>query len=87
MMSGQNRKQQLARFIDEVSFAINDLVLFLDTHPCNRQAMACYQEYKKMRQEAMQEYNRYVGPLQADAVMDSDEWCWALQPWPWKGEC
>ena len=42
MMSGQNRKQQLARFIDEVSFAINDLVLFLDTHPCNQQAMACY---------------------------------------------
>jgi len=46
-MNGQNRKQQLARFIDEVSFALDDVVLFLDTHPCNQEALACYEEYKK----------------------------------------
>lgn len=86
-MNGQNRKQQLAQFIDEVSFALDDVVLFLDTHPCNQEALACYEEYKKMRKEAMEEYSRCVGPLQKDNVSICNEWTWALQPWPWKGGC
>ena len=34
MMSGNcTSKKELLQFIDQVSFAIDDLLLFLDTHP------------------------------------------------------
>lgn len=83
----QQNKEELRRFIDEVSFAIDDLVLFLDTNPCNEEAMECYQEYRKMRKEAMEEYARCYGPLLKDDAPENKKWLWALQPWPWKGEC
>lgn len=80
-------QNQLKNFINEVSFAIDDLVLYLDTHPCDKEALACYQDYRKMRQEALEEYSRCYGPLLDDMVLDKEEWTWALQPAPWKGEC
>ena len=83
----QDSQKQLKKFIDEVSFAIDDLVLFLDTHPCDEEALACYKEYRKMRKEAMEVYAKKYGPLQKDMVMDKEIWTWALQPGPWKGGC
>ena len=83
----QDNQKQLKTFIDEVSFAIDDLVLFLDTHPCNEEALECYREYRKMLTEAMEEYAKKYGPLKKDMVMDKEIWTWALQPGPWKGVC
>ena len=80
-------KKELRKFIDQVTFAMDDIILFLDTHPCNKEALACYQEYKKMRQEAVEEYTKCYGPLLNDNVAPGCEWQWALQPWPWKGVC
>ena len=83
----QENQNQLRSFIDEVSFAMDDLVLYLDTHPCDKEALACYHDYRIMHKEAMEEYSRCYGPLLDDVVMDKEEWSWALQPFPWKGEC
>ena len=80
-------QNKLLHEINILSFTVIELTLFLDTHPCNQEAMECYQEYKKMRQEAMEEYTRCFGPLQKDNVPENKKWMWALQPWPWKGEC
>lgn len=80
-------QKQLKRFIDEVSFAMGDVILFLDTHPCDEEALKCYEEYRKMREEAMEEYTKNYGPLLNDHVPPADKWKWALQPWPWKGGC
>ena len=86
-MRKAGNRQQLRQFIDEVSFALDDVVLFLDTHPNNREALCAYEEYKNMRREAVEEYTKCFGPLQKDNAVVKDDWMWALQPWPWKGEC
>ena len=40
MMSGNcTSKKELLQFIDQVSFAIDDLLLFLDTHPGEKRAL------------------------------------------------
>ena len=87
-MRNRSNQCQLRQFIDEISFAMDDIVLFLDTHPCCQEALAYYEECKKMREEAMDEYARMYGPLDKYRanVSESNEWCWALQPWQWKGE-
>lgn len=43
-------KNKLLLYISQVSFAIDELVLFLDTHPCDKDALAYYQELKKSPQ-------------------------------------
>ena len=45
--------------------------------------------YVRMKNQAMKEYAAKYGPLSIQDIDASkhDEWKWALQPWPWEGEC
>ena len=45
-------KHNLLAYITQVSFAIDDTVLFLDTHPCDKDALCYYNKLKKEREEA-----------------------------------
>lgn len=78
-----NQKQLLMR-INEVSFAMTEAVLFLDTHPCDKEAMEYYQKMRKLRKEAVDQYERQFGPLTADSVRNTPEWEWTKTPWPWE---
>lgn len=82
----KTNQEQLLRYIDEVSFAINDIVLFLDTHPCNACAMEYYHKYKELREQALKEYTACYGPLLNYDAPCTDTWIWAKQPWPWEKE-
>lgn len=88
-MKNKSNQCQLREFINEISFTMDDIVLFLDTHPCCEEALAYYEECRNMREKAVDEYTRLYGPLDKyrACVSEDQEWCWALQPWPWKGEC
>ena len=80
-------KAQMLNHINEVSFAVDDILLYLDTHPCDQEALAFYRENAKKRNEALKEYAKYYGPLTIDTAVDSDSdsWEWVNQPWPWEG--
>lgn len=80
-------KAQMLNYISEVSFAVDDILLYLDTHPCDQEALAFYRENAKKRNEALKEYAKYYGPLTIDTAVDSDSdsWEWVNQPWPWEG--
>ena len=81
-------KEQMMCQINEVSFAINDILLFLDTHPHDQEAMEFYRKYARMRHDLLKEYAKYFGPLTVDTAYESDEskWQWVLQPWPWENQ-
>ena len=49
-------KAELRQFIDQVSFMIDDITLFLDTHPDCREAIDAYNHFKMMRCEAVSDY-------------------------------
>lgn len=84
----QHDKEALLQFINEVSFAITDINLFLDTHPCDEDALEYYEKYKELRLEALNEYAKYYGPLLADNVETKcGRWQWVEGPWPWEGGC
>ena len=36
-------RKELLQKINEVSFAVNDITLYLDTHPCDEKALANYE--------------------------------------------
>ena len=79
-------RQQYLQRINEVSFAVNDIVLYLDTHPEDTQALEYFQEHVATRNCLFTEYACAYGPLTMDTADDtaSSSWSWVLQPWPWE---
>ena len=55
-MSECPNRKELFHHINEVSFAVDDIKLYLDTHPCDDEAMECFEEYSQLRNEALKEY-------------------------------
>lgn len=83
------RKDLLAR-INEASFAVDDVKLYLDTHPCDEDALEFFRENSRIRNEALKEYAENYGPLTVDTAVDSctKDWNWINTPWPWQeGGC
>lgn len=82
-------RHELLEWINIVSFAVDEAKLFLDTHPCDQEALEYFEEFKKQRIQALQEYARYFGPLTLDSADScSDYWKWIQEPWPWQeGGC
>lgn len=85
-------KEQLLCLINEVSFAKDDMLLYLNTHPHDKNALEYIQEQVKIRNKALKEYAQRFGPLTIDTTNDtaSDSWEWVMTPWPWEckgGKC
>jgi len=80
-------KEQLLQYINEVSFVVSDMLLYMDTHPEDQKALAYCKEHIAMRKQALKEYARLYGPLTIDTADDaaSDSWAWVCTPWPWEG--
>lgn len=80
-------RSQLLNYINEVSFSAYDVLLFLDTHPDDADALVYFRKYSRMRNAALKEYERLYGPLTLDTASDSvrDSFVWSQQPWPWEG--
>ena len=73
--------------INEVSFAVDDIKLYLDTHPDDEKALDFFKEKSMIRNEALKAYAAQYGPLTIDTGDDtcSRQWDWVMQPWPWEG--
>ena len=72
-------RRELFEYINQISFAVDDVKLFLDTHPGNQKALEYFQKYKEKRIEALKEYT---------VSENSDCWNWINEPWPWQeGGC
>lgn len=70
--------------ITELSFALDELRLFLDTHPDCREALASYEKLRNQRAAAVTEYELKYGPLSSCGEVNGDTWDWSRGPWPWQ---
>lgn len=79
----KNRGRVLQQIM-ALSFAQNDLVLFLDTHPNNTKALQEYHKITPMLAELRQYYKENFGPLTPAEVTSTTDWTWVNCPWPWE---
>lgn len=79
-----NRKQML-EWVQALGFVVQDMKLYLDTHPCDEEALAFYKVSVENYREAMAKYEEHFGPLTAENSMSCDRWEWADVPLPWEG--
>ncbi len=87
-MIPNNCRADLMRFIDEVSFAAYDIMLYLDTHPDCQEALQSFRKYNELRNKALKLHAKSYGPLMLSSVDETDcsAWEWMMQPWPWELE-
>lgn len=83
MECDQLNRKELIKKIMEYKFAINDMALFLDTHPCSEKALKKHNEYSTNYNKYKEQYENKYGPLSIDAETDSWE-KWVYELWPWE---
>ncbi len=87
-MNMNMNQKQLLQWINEVSFAVTEMVLYLDTHPDDADAHAYFDHFREERKKAMALYSENFAPLTLDTMPNADpcdQWSWASEPWPWEG--
>lgn len=77
-------RNELMRQIMRYDFAVNELVLFLDTHPTDMKALKKYEEVVCKAKKLKELYNETFGPITTDDVKSTESWTWLKGPWPWE---
>ena len=69
--------------ISKLDFCVNDVCLFLDTHPCDREAMRYYQEACCRLQRLKQAFIQRGGALTNRQCANLNQYI--NEPFPWDG--
>ena len=70
--------------LQALGFAVNELALYLDTHPKDQEALELYQTYQSALHKAMMEFNERNMPLNHACPTKGDRYNWIQDPWPWE---
>jgi len=84
VVSGE--RDELLLKIQELTFKVIDLNLYLDINPNNT---SVYNEFKDTINELKKYkdmYEKNYGPLMLDETLYYDEYKWSKNPWPWTNE-
>ena len=76
----------LMKSIYEIGFSLDDMILYLDTHPKDREALDYYHKLYKQYHELVRLYSRNYGPLFAKDVHNENYFSWVNRPMPWEGD-
>lgn len=78
--------------VQKVSFMMDDLRLYLDTHPEDQDALAVFRDIVKQRKQVLSEFAEQFYPLTADCMAELYEkepssscYCWQKGAAPWEG--
>ena len=75
-------RREMMEHIRCLDFAINELALYLDTHPDDQKALCLHRKYAKEAKECKDKYQKVFGPLTIN--YPCNKWRWLEEPWPWE---
>lgn len=82
-------RENLMNQINGISFAVNDLTLYLDTHPDCKNGLPLFKELLQKRLDLLAEYAKKYTPLTQISMVtgnpESNEYSWGEGPMPWEG--
>lgn len=84
-MLNQGKCESL-RTVNESAFVLQELALYLDTHPSCSAGLARYQQAQQDYHQAVANYESQYGPLTFDQAESCSCWQWVAAPWPWEME-
>jgi len=86
MIGGVDMDIARQKMLDEImaaDFMLEDLELYLNTHPYDQRALCIYMNYVPKAKWLRCNYERIYGPITATASC-SYPWPWINSPWPWE---
>lgn len=72
-------REEMMQQIRCYEFAINELALYLDTHPDDQKALCLHRKYAKEAKELKDKYQKVYGPLTIN--YPCNKWRWLEEPW------
>jgi len=85
-------QEKLMLEIQEVSFVLDDIRLFMDTHPEDKNGLELMKTMLKRRKELLKNFALKFYPLTMDCMAEiydaypsSECYCWPQGPKPWEG--
>ena len=85
-MPRNDSRKKLMQQVQQAGFMVDDLTLFLDTHPDCPEALHALQHYLRLEHEARETYESCHGPLSIDSMGCRSQYDWTSQIWPWEVE-
>ena len=84
MNMNMSEQQRMLKDISIIDFTLVDLLLYLDTHPYDKQAMEYFNHYSRINKQMSKDFSARYYPLTAEMSTDTKEWSWVLSPMPWE---
>ncbi len=95
-----DKRGEMLQKINEISFTINDLTLYLDTHPTDENALTAFSRAASERKNLLEAYAKEFEPLTMNCVCpdtnnqtgshtsypDKKHFTWADGPIPWDNQ-
>ena len=82
-----NKKEKTANpksDVQNIAFAIQELALYLDTHPDDGEALEMYRDFQRQYHDAGIKYAQTIGPLNHQQPIKDKKYTWLCDPWPWE---
>lgn len=84
-MTHCNENNRISDELMKNCFVLNDVILYLDTHPHDMNALEYYRRKQQKLFEAKAAYLSAIGPVTPYEVDTScGTWQWVSDPWPWQ---
>ncbi len=78
----ENTRSEMLNEIKCLAFAIQELALYLDTHPDDEKALCLHNKYCREYRDLTDKYQKVYGPLTINCPCN--KWRWLESPWPWE---
>ena len=84
MVNETEKSDTILHDLQALSFAMQELMLYLDTHCEDREAADLYRQYAELYRTAAEQYQTQYGPLQCKDSVQDGKYRWICGPWPWE---
>ena len=84
MVNNREKPMTAKTQLQTVGFALNELALYLDTHPEDKETLALYRRYQELYHDHAKEFSQRCMPLNHATPVDDKEYTWLRDPWPWE---
>lgn len=84
MVNNREKPDTQKTQIQKSGFVLQELALYLDTHPEDKDALAMYRHYQNLYHDGTKEFSHQCMPLSHAIPVDDKEYSWLRDPWPWE---
>ena len=85
MQQKRMNQKELYEWIMMLGCCAVDMMLYLDTHPDDEEALNYFNQCTALYNAAKQSYQEQFGQLNAFSEQERSSWDWNTAPMPWEG--